>query len=112
MAQIEIEPAGGVVVVRAGGAVLGESRNALILREPGHDPVDDIPRDDFMAPFLEPSDTRTTCPKKGEAVYFGIAAKSGLIADACWSYETPKPEVSAIAGHLAFDPERVAVEKL
>ena len=31
----------------------------------------------------------STCPKKGEAVYFSIQAKSGPIPDAGWSYETP-----------------------
>jgi uncharacterized protein (DUF427 family) len=109
---ITIETAGGVVVVRAGGAVLGESRKALILREDGYAPVYYLPREDFLVAFLEPSQKRTRCPHKGEARYFHIIVKSGPIRDAVWSYETPLPGVAAIAGHLAFGDERVAVERL
>ncbi len=109
---ITIEPAGGVVVVRAGGAVVGETRNALVLREDGYEPVFYVPREDFVVAFLEPSDKRTRCPHKGEARYWHIAAKSGPIRDAVWSYEAPPPDVAAIAGHLAFGDERVTVERL
>ena len=64
-------------MVRAGGAVIGESRAALVLEEPGHDPVVYFPRADIGMAFLDPSETRTRCPHKGEARYFHIAAKSG-----------------------------------
>ncbi|MXU65441.1 DUF427 domain-containing protein [Oceanomicrobium pacificus] len=109
---IEIVPAPGTWVVRAGGAVLGESSNALELREKGLKPVIYFPRADISMPFIEPSDTRTRCPHKGDASYYGIVAKSGLIADAVWSYEDPLPQAEAIRGHLAFDKDRVAVEQL
>ena len=62
--------------------------------------------------FLDASDKTTHCPHKGDASYFTIEAKSGPIRDAAWSYETPKDGLSAIAGHLAFDAERVTVEQL
>ena len=47
-----------------------------------------------------------------DATYYGIAAKSGLIADAVWSYESPQKHVADIAGHLAFYTDRVTVEQL
>jgi uncharacterized protein (DUF427 family) len=109
---IAIEPVAGVVVVRAGGAVLGETRNALALHENGRPPVYYIPRSDFVAAFLEPSETVTTCPLKGEARHYHLAVKSGMIRDAAWSYEAPKDGVAAIAGHLAFYPDKVTVERL
>jgi uncharacterized protein (DUF427 family) len=62
--------------------------------------------------FLDPSDTRTTCPHKGVATHFHLAAKAGRIADAAWSYETPLPGAAAITGYLAFYPEKVTVEGL
>lgn len=34
----------------------------------------------------------------------------GGVAEAAWSYEYPRPESTGIAGHLAFDPERVDVQ--
>jgi uncharacterized protein (DUF427 family) len=87
--KFTITPAAGVHVVRAGGAIIGETSRALILHENGYDPVVYFPREDAGMEFLDPSDTRTTCPHKGEATHYHIAAKSGPIKDAAWSYETP-----------------------
>ncbi|SFG54502.1 Uncharacterized conserved protein, DUF427 family [Palleronia marisminoris] len=111
-ADITIREADGTWVVRAGGAVLGESTRALRLDEAGYDPVIYFPRDDVAMTFLDLSDTRTTCPHKGEASYFSIQTKSVTIPDAAWSYEEPKSEVGEIAGHLAFASEGVTVEQV
>ena len=103
----------GTWVVRAGGAVLGESTNALELTEGSYPPVIYFPRDDIAMEFLDPSDKVTTCPHKGEATYFSIVTKSTTLTDAVWSYETPKDNVAAIAGHLAFyTGDLVAVEEI
>ena len=110
--KIEIERAEKTWVVRAGGAVLGESANAVILREDGYGDVVYFPRADIAMAFLDASEKSTTCPHKGDASYFSIQTKSVTIEDAAWSYESPKDDLSEIAGHLAFDNERVAVEEL
>ncbi|NDV01701.1 DUF427 domain-containing protein [Pseudoroseicyclus tamaricis] len=110
--HITIRPAGGHWVVRAGGAVLGESDKALELTEGDYPPVIYFPREDIAMAFLEPSETVSTCPWKGEARYFSIVAKSGTIPDSAWSYEEPKAGVEAIAGHLAFYTSKVAVEQV
>ncbi|KJZ20511.1 DUF427 domain-containing protein [Loktanella sp. S4079] len=110
--HIQIRPATGTWVVRAGGAVLGESQNALELIEGDYPPVIYFPRGDVAMAFLEPSQTTSSCPYKGEASYFSIVAKSGPIADAVWSYETPKADVAEIKGYLAFYSNKVAVEQV
>ncbi|MFN3663984.1 DUF427 domain-containing protein [Yoonia sp.] len=110
--HISIRPATGTWVVRAGGAVLGESSDALELTEGDYPPVIYFPRADIATAFLEPSDTISTCPFKGQATYYGIAAKSGLIKDAVWSYEDPKDAVARIKGYLAFYTSKVAVEEV
>jgi uncharacterized protein (DUF427 family) len=110
--RFTIEPAPGVHVVHAGGAVIAETKDALVLREEGYEPAIYFPRADIGMVFLEPSETRTHCPHKGDARYFHIAAKSGLIEDAGWSYEDPQPAAEAIRGHIAFRHERVTVERL
>ncbi|WP_439156021.1 DUF427 domain-containing protein [Yoonia sp.] len=110
--HIKIRPAAGNWTVRAGGAVLGESTNALELIEGDYPPVIYFPRSDIAMAFLEPSDTTSTCPYKGEARYFSIIAKSGEIKDAVWSYENPKDEVAEIRDHLAFHTNKVAVEEI
>lgn len=110
--RITLSPAGGTIVVRAGGAVIAESTRAIRLQEQGYEPVYYIPRDDIGMEFLDPSDKRTTCPHKGEATYFHVIAKSGPIENAAWSYETPNAEVAGIAGMLAFYSDKAAVELL
>lgn len=105
-------PVPATIVVRAGGAVIAESQRALELREEDHAPVLYLPREDVAMEFLDPSDTRTTCPLKGVASHFSIAAKSGSIVDAAWSYDDPIPEAEAIRGYIAFYPEKAFVEAL
>ncbi|TRD23622.1 DUF427 domain-containing protein [Palleronia caenipelagi] len=111
-ATITIEDAPGTWVVRAGGAVIGESSKALILRENGYPDVVYFPRSDIATAFLDPSDTVTSCPHKGQATYYSIQTKSVTLKDAGWSYEDPKDAVAAIAGHLAFENEGVTIEKI
>lgn len=110
--HITISPAEGTWVVRVAGAVLGESKTALSLKEAGYPEVIYFPRSDIAMAFLEPSDTTTVCPHKGTATYFSIEAKSGTLTDAVWTYETPLAAVNEIAGHLAFRGEKVAIEQV
>lgn len=110
--HIKIRPATGTWVVRAAGAVIGESTNALELVEGDYPPVIYFPREDLAMAFLEPSDASSRCPYKGDASYFTIVAKSGPLKDAAWSYGDPKPEVAAIKDHIAFYTTKVAVEQV
>ena len=110
--HITIRPAGGTWVVRAGGAVLGESSDALELIEGDMAPVIYFPRSDIAMAFLDESDTTSHCPRKGDARYFTIVAKSGPIQDAVWSYENPSDAVSPITDYLAFYTSKVAVEQV
>ena len=111
--KITITAAPGTWVVRAGGAVLGESKNALELVEGDYPPVIYFPREDIATVFLEPTDYSTTCPWKGEASYFSIVTKSTTLENAVWSYEDPREDVARIKGHLAFYvSDKVAVERV
>lgn len=110
--HITIMPADGTWVVRAGGAVLGESASALELREGGHEPVIYFPRADVAMAFLDATEKTSHCPHKGEARYFSIVTKSTTLPDAVWSYESPLDGAADIAGHLAFVPGEVTVERV
>lgn len=111
--HIKITQAGGTWVVRAGGAVIGESANALALAEGSYPAVIYFPRDDLGMTFLDPSDHTTHCPHKGDASYFNIHAADGELKNAAWSYEEPFDGVQAIAGHIAFyESDAVVVEQL
>ena len=100
--HISIRPAAGTWTVRAGGAVLAETTNALELTEGDLPFVIYFPRGDIAMAFLDESDHSTTCPHKGTASYFDVVTKSTTIKNAAWSYEDPKVDVSEIKGHLAF----------
>ena len=94
--DIKIRPATGTWVIRAAGAVIGESTNALELTEGDYPPVIYFPRGDIAMAFLDQTDQTSSCPFKGSATYFTIVAKSRPIKNVGWSYETPKAEVAAI----------------
>ena len=111
--HITITPAQGTWVVRAGGAVLGETTDALELREGDHAPVIYFPRGDIAMAFLDRTDHKTHCPHKGDASYFSIVTKSTTLQNAAWSYEDPKPGMERIKDHLAFyASDTVTVEQV
>ncbi len=111
--HITIRKADGHWSVRAGGAVIGESSNALELVEGGYPPVIYFPREDIAMAFLDATDKSTHCPQKGDASYFSVVTKSTTLENVAWSYETPKEEVARIKDHLAFYTDGdVTVEQL
>lgn len=109
---IEINELKGTWVIRAGGAVLGETQNALKVTQTGHEPAVYFPRADIAMAMFEQSDTKTVCPFKGNSTYYALQTKSMLIEDAAWSYEAPKPGYEQITGHLAFHTDKVVVEEV
>ncbi|WP_372884448.1 DUF427 domain-containing protein [Shimia sp.] len=110
---ITIRKAEGVWSVRAGGAVLGESRNALELCEAELPPVIYFPREDIAMAFLDRSDHTSHCPWKGDASYYSIVTKSQTLKDRVWSYEAPLEAVARIKDHLAFySVDGIAVERI
>nr|WP_317057731.1 DUF427 domain-containing protein [Roseovarius sp. W115]MDV2931403.1 DUF427 domain-containing protein [Roseovarius sp. W115] len=113
MTKITITKAPGTWSVRAGGAVLGESKDALVLSEGNLPDVIYFPRSDIAMAFLDATDHSSHCPHKGDASYFSIVTKSETIENAAWSYEAPKDDVARIKDHLAFDAsDKVTVEEI
>jgi uncharacterized protein (DUF427 family) len=100
--HITIRKAPGIWSVRAGGAVLGESGDALELVEGDYPPVIYFPRSDIAMAFLDPTAMTSQCPHKGTASYFSVVTKSTTLKNVAWSYEDPKAEVARIKDHLAF----------
>ncbi|MET8145837.1 DUF427 domain-containing protein [Sphaerisporangium sp. NPDC005288] len=108
---ITVERTPGRVVVSAGGRVLADTRDALTLREADYPPVQYIPREDVDMGRLERTEHATYCPFKGDASYYSLAEGGEKGVNAIWTYETPYPAVAEIEGHLAFYPDRVAIEE-
>ena len=97
--NFEVETPTGTVVFwdpvpqRIRGIVAGEtvvdSTNAKLLHATGHLPVYYFPDEDVRADLLVDSDTRTTCPYKGEARYHSLRVGDRTVADAVWY--SPRP---------------------
>jgi uncharacterized protein (DUF427 family) len=106
---ITIEPTGIRVTVRIDGDLIAETDAALTLQEASYPPVQYIPIADVVAQLTR-SDTETYCPYKGDASYYHVLTAHGeTVGDAVWTYEQPYPAVAAIAGHVAFYPNKADV---
>ena len=95
------------IVVKFGGRVIADTRDALTLREASYPPVQYIPRKDVDMSLLQRSDHTSHCPYKGEASYYSIPGGGERSRNAIWTYETPNPAVANIRDHMAFYPDRV-----
>jgi uncharacterized protein (DUF427 family) len=104
--SITTRPSDRHVRVEFDGQVLAESDRAVELDETGLPTRFYIPRDDVRMELLEPSETTSHCPFKGDATYFS----AGTVKDAFWVYEAPnQDDAQPIAGLLAPWPGRVEV---
>ena len=104
---ITVEPTRGRVVVKAGGKIIVDTRNALTLQEATYPAVQYIPRSNADMAQLTRTAHTTYCPYKGDASYYSVAGTENAV----WSYESPHPAMAAIKDYLAFYTDRVdAVE--
>jgi uncharacterized protein (DUF427 family) len=100
------------VLVRVAGALIADTREALILREASYPPVPYIPRKDVDMKLLQRTDHTTYCPYKGDCSYYSIPIGGERSINAVWTYETPYPAVAQITDYVAFYPSRVdAIEE-
>jgi uncharacterized protein (DUF427 family) len=104
---ITIKPANERVRVIFNGQVVADTRRALLLQEASYKPVFYIPQDDAQMALFTRTTHSTHCPYKGDASYYTIKVDGRAAENAIWSYETPYPAMTDIAGHLAFYPNRV-----
>ena len=112
MSNVRIYPAQGKWTVRADGGVIAESTNALEVTKGDGPFVIYFPREDVAMAFLDPSDMRSTCPIRGEAVFYHITSPGVQQNDAAYSYESATGTMAQLNGLLAFDAGKVTVERL
>jgi uncharacterized protein (DUF427 family) len=107
--KITIGPAGRRIRVIWQGRIVADSVEALSLKEHVYPPVFYFPRSDVDMSLLQRTNSHTTCPFKGAASYYSLAADGAIEKDAVWTYETPLPNVAAIKDHLAFYRDKVEI---
>jgi uncharacterized protein (DUF427 family) len=92
------------------GQLLAESHRATALFETNLPTRWYLPREDVVA-SLEPTDTVTRCPYKGQAAYYSVTLDGGEVAkDLIWVYPDPIQESAKIEGLLCFFNEQVDLE--
>jgi uncharacterized protein (DUF427 family) len=107
---ITVAPTKGRVQVRVNGELVADTTAALELQEATLPAVQYIPLGDVDQERLTRTDTSTYCPFKGDAGYYSVTTSAGdTVDDVIWFYEQPYPAVAAIAGHVAFYPNKAEI---
>ncbi|MGH3682276.1 MAG: DUF427 domain-containing protein [Natronosporangium sp.] len=107
--RIDILDSSRRVRVEVAGQPVADSNRPRILFETGLPPRFYLPKLDVRLDLLEPSDTVTHCPYKGQSRYWSVRVGGALHPDLAWSYPTPLPESQRIAGLVTFYDEKVDV---
>jgi uncharacterized protein (DUF427 family) len=103
-----VDPSDALVRVVHGGHVVAETRRAVRVLETSQPPGFYLPIDDIDAAVLAPSTNHSWCEWKGAASYVDLVVPgTPRVSDAGWRYLDPTPSFAAIAGHVAFYPQRV-----
>lgn len=85
-----------------GGEIIGDSKNAMLLRERGHLPVYYFPKKDVNMDLLAPSDHTKQDRTKGQATYWSVDANGETAKNAAWTYSNPPSNTPGLKGHIAF----------
>jgi uncharacterized protein (DUF427 family) len=97
------------VEVRVNGELLADSHRPRLVFETALPVRYYLPKLDVRQDLLVPSDTRTRCPYKGEAVYWSVRVGGDLLPDLVWSYPLPIPEAPKLENLLCFFNEKVDI---
>ena len=102
--RVDVRRSLRTVRIELDGELLAETTGARLLCETNLPMRFYVPREDVRVD-LRPSPSSSFCPYKGEASWWSLEGH----VDLGWTYEQPMPELTAIAGMVAFWDERVDV---
>ena len=107
--RIDIRRSNRHVVVSLDGAVLADSRDAMVLAETSLPLRWYLPRSDVRLDLLRRSDHKTTCSYKGHASYYSYDDAGEEGKDLAWTYEQPLHEAEAVRDRISFWNERTDI---
>jgi len=105
--RVDCMPTSRRLVVEAGGLVLVDTSDTLVVFETALAPRLYVAKVDVRMDLLTPSPSTSWCSYKGHASWWTAVVDGVTFADIAWSYEEPLAESVALGGMLSFD-ERVA----
>lgn len=77
--------------------VVAESDETVVVEGNHYFPLGSVGVD-----YLQPSETHTNCPWKGEANYYDLVVNGQTNKDAAWYYPEPKGAAAEIKDRVAF----------
>lgn len=104
--RVDILDSSRPVRVELGGITVAETTRARFLFETGLPTRYYIPRDDVIGELL-PSESRSSCPYKGDASYHHVRVGAKTFEDIVWFYPEPVHESARIRDYLCFYNEKV-----
>ncbi|XP_014562331.1 hypothetical protein COCVIDRAFT_32774 [Bipolaris victoriae FI3] len=107
--RIDILSSARSIRVALDGVTLAETTSALFLLETTLRTRYYVPPTSVSWEFLEPSETKTLCPYKGQAEYYHVHVNGKVYRNLVWYYRYPTMESAPIAGYLCFYNEAVDV---
>jgi uncharacterized protein (DUF427 family) len=105
--RVDIIPSTRHVVVKINDTVIAESSSPIFLYETMLPVRYYLPKTSLNFELIEPSNTVTHCPYKGDANYYSVVIDGKEYKDYIWWYKYPAPESTAIAGRVSFYNEKV-----
>jgi len=86
-----VEPSTEHVVIRFGGQVVADSRDAVRVLETSHPPGYYLPRAAFIEGLLVETPGSSVCEFKGTGRYFDVRVGDAVARRAAWYYPEPWP---------------------
>ncbi|MGH2901736.1 MAG: DUF427 domain-containing protein, partial [Solirubrobacteraceae bacterium] len=107
--RVDVHVSSRPVTVAAGGEVIARCARPTLVFETSMPVRAYLPRTDVTAGHLRPSDTATTDPYMGAAIWWHVHAAGDTFLDAAHSYELPRAEAMKVAGLVCFSGEGIDV---
>ncbi len=107
--RVDVLQSSRYIKVAVDGTTVAASNRPWLLFETGLPTRYYVPKHDARMDLLEPSDTVTRCPYKGEANFYSIRIGDELRRDLAWTYRYPMLECLKIHGLLGFLNEKVDI---
>ena len=107
--RVDILPGSRHVRVDVDGVTIAETDKPTLLFETGLPARFYLPKTHVRMELLEPTDTVSHCPYKGQADWWSVRIGDTAHEDLAWSYRTPLPESQKIAGLVCFYNEKVDI---
>jgi uncharacterized protein (DUF427 family) len=91
------------------GQTVADTNRATFLFETGLPTRYYIPQVDVRMDLLQPTETHTRCPYKGEAAYWNVTINGVIHQDVVWGYPYPIAEIPKIKGLVSFYNEKLDI---